>query len=218
MFECPAPEPGESIRFIGGKLRVSEPIRLNGRSIGTLMLLYDLGEISERIVLYGATVFGVLVAASLLALLFSSRLRTAIATPISELVAATTSVSQTGDYSIRAQKLSGDELGVLVDRFNEMLVGIQSRDNDLKEALADKEAALHEAERERERFVFLAESVPQKIFTAEPNGNVDYYNQQWFAFYRFDLGADHNFGLDPICSSGRCRRKRTSVAAFDRDR
>jgi PAS domain S-box-containing protein len=33
-----------------------------------------------------------------------------------------------------------------------------------------------------ERFRFLAESMPQKIFTAKPNGDVDYFNQQWTEF------------------------------------
>ena len=33
-----------------------------------------------------------------------------------------------------------------------------------------------------ERFRFLAESMPQKIFTAAPNGDVDYFNQQWMEF------------------------------------
>ncbi len=33
-----------------------------------------------------------------------------------------------------------------------------------------------------ERFRFMAESMPQKIFTAKPNGDVDYFNQQWMEF------------------------------------
>jgi len=33
-----------------------------------------------------------------------------------------------------------------------------------------------------ERFRFMAESMPQKIFTAKPNGEVDYFNAQWTAF------------------------------------
>ncbi|CAN5760640.1 hypothetical protein BH20PSE1_BH20PSE1_04300 [soil metagenome] len=33
-----------------------------------------------------------------------------------------------------------------------------------------------------ERFRFMAESMPQKIFTAKPNGDVDYFNQQWTKF------------------------------------
>ncbi|MGH8759619.1 MAG: PAS domain S-box protein, partial [Burkholderiales bacterium] len=33
-----------------------------------------------------------------------------------------------------------------------------------------------------ERLRFMAESMPQKIFTAKPNGDVDYFNQQWTEF------------------------------------
>jgi PAS domain S-box-containing protein len=33
-----------------------------------------------------------------------------------------------------------------------------------------------------ERFRFLAETMPQKIFTARPDGDVDYFNCQWMAF------------------------------------
>jgi len=67
----------------------------------------------------------------------------------------------------RAQKVSGDELGVLVDRFNEMLTGIQSRDNSLTKALKDREEALRDVEKATERFRFLAKSMPQKIFNCD---------------------------------------------------
>ncbi len=43
----------------------------------------------------------------------------------------------------------------------------------------EAEEALRES---AERFRFLAESMPQKIFTAKPNGDVDYFNQQWTEF------------------------------------
>lgn len=33
-----------------------------------------------------------------------------------------------------------------------------------------------------ERFRFMAEAMPQKIFTATPSGNVDYINEQWMEF------------------------------------
>lgn len=33
-----------------------------------------------------------------------------------------------------------------------------------------------------EKFRFLAESMPQKVFTAKPNGDVDYFNPQWTEF------------------------------------
>ena len=179
---CPAPDPRETIRDTAGGLSVSEPVMLDGRRMGTLVLFYDLREISERLELYGGTVFGVLISVSFIAFLLSSRLRSVIANPISRLVNATTAVSETGDYTIRAERLSGDELGVLVDRFNEMLSGIQSRDYDLKKALGEREAALREAEEERQRFHFMAESMPQKIFTAGPNGDSLYLNRLWMDF------------------------------------
>jgi PAS domain S-box-containing protein len=181
-FACPPPTSQGGIQPVGADLVVSEPIVLKGKRIGTLMLLYDLGEVGERTRLYGSAVLGVLLVSSLIAFLLSSKLRAAIATPVSQLVRAAAAVSETGDYSIRAEKLSGDELVVLVDRFNEMLSGIQSRDNALKDALFDREIALRGAEEERARFHFMAESMPQKIFTAKPNGDVDYLNKQWFEF------------------------------------
>jgi PAS domain S-box-containing protein len=159
-----------------------------------LALLYDLDELSERVELYGATVLAVLLLSSLIAFLLATRLRAVIANPISQLVHATTTVSETSDYSIRVQKLAGDELGVLVDRFNEMLAGIQSRDNSLKTALAEREGALREAEKAKERFRFMAESMPQKIFTASPNGDVDYFNRQWTEFTGLSLEQIENRG------------------------
>jgi len=185
--DCPPAQRGDGVRFVGDRLTVSQTILLDNRPLGTLILSYDLTEIGERIRLYGGTVLSVLLFASLLALLLSARLRTIIATPISHLVSAATAVSQTGDYSIRAQKLSEDELGALVDRFNEMLAGIQSRDNDLKNAL-------HKVDQERERFHFLAESMPQKIFTATPTGENDYLNRQWMEFTGLSFAQMQGWG------------------------
>jgi PAS domain S-box-containing protein len=178
---CPPASPDQQgIR--NNQLTLSRPILLSGRRIGTLALVYDLAEIVERVQVFGATVLGVLLVSSLIAFLLSSRLRDAIAAPVAHLAHATTLVSETEDYSVRAQKLSGDELGLLVDRFNEMLAGIQLRDLRLRTALREREQALRDAEDARERFRFMAESMPQKIFTATPGGDVDYLNYQWMEF------------------------------------
>ena len=172
---CAAGGERNGFQFKKDDVTVAHAIVLSGRRIGTLILIYDLDEIAERTQVYGATVFGVLLISGLLAFLLSSKLRATIADPISQLVRATTSVSETGDYAIRAQKLSSDELGVLVDGFNAMLAGIQLRDSNLQTALRDREEAFRQ-------FRFMAESMPQKIFTAAPNGEIDYLNQQWTEF------------------------------------
>jgi PAS domain S-box-containing protein len=180
--QCPPAGSSDDVRFNKEYVTLSHAIVLVNRRIGTLVLLYDLEEVIERVKLYGSTVVACILLSGLVAFLISSSLRTLITAPISQLVRATRSVSETSDYSIRAQKLSGDELGVLVDRFNDMLDGIQSRDNNLRKALLDREEALREAENARERLRFMAESMPQKIFTATPAGDVDYFNRQWMEF------------------------------------
>ena len=191
--QCPSAESNDNVRFNKENVTLSHAIVLGNRRIGTLVLRYDLEEVIERVKLYGSTVVGCILLSSLVAFLISSRLRTLITAPISQLVQATTSVSETSDYSIRARKLSGDELGVLVDRFNDMLDGIQSRDNNLRKALLDREEALREAENARERLRFMAESMPQKIFTATEAGVVDYFNRQWLEFTGLAIGEAANW-------------------------
>ncbi|HEY4362028.1 MAG TPA: ATP-binding protein [Bryobacteraceae bacterium] len=199
---CPAARGSNELRFGSSGVTVSQAIVLSGRRVGTLMLFYDLGEITERIEVFGAIVLGVLLMSSVIAFLLSSRLRSIIATSISQLVSASRSVSETNDYSIRARKVSNDELGVLADRFNEMLAGIQSRDDTLRAALRDREEALHDAETARERFRFMAESMPQKIFTATPRGDVDYFNQQWTEFTGLAFKAIQNWGWTQFVHPG----------------
>ncbi len=155
---CPAPESDEHIHFGDGVLRVSRPIARD-RRLGTLVLVYDLGEVYERVRIYGITVVGVFLFSTLVAFLLSSRLRSLITTPIIELAEVTTRVSKSRDYSNRAQKFSGDELGLLVDGFNEMLSGIQSRDNELRNALLAREVALDDAQKARDSLEITLASV-----------------------------------------------------------
>jgi PAS domain S-box-containing protein len=184
---CPSPDRTDEVTYDHNDLKVSHGIMQDGERVGTLMILYDLSELGERRRIYGTTVLGVLLVSSLVAFLLSSNLRSLIANPISQLVNATTAVSETNDYSIRARKMSGDELGVLVDRFNEMLAAIQLRDNNLIKAIHEREDALRDVEKARERFRFMAESMPQMIFTATPGGDADYFNRQWTDFTGLSL-------------------------------
>ena len=142
---CPAPQPGSDVRVNRGILTVSRPIVWKGDRLGTLVLAYDLDQLYDRLQLYGAVVTCVFLFSTLAALVLSTRLRSVITTPITELAKVSTLVSSSRDYSIRARKSSGDELGLLVDAFNDMLSGIQSRDAELRHALLAREEALNDA-------------------------------------------------------------------------
>jgi PAS domain S-box-containing protein len=76
-----------------------------------------------------ACIAGILLLAStLVAFLLSSRLQRVLSRPILELAETVRVVAQEKDYSVRARPQNEDELGQLIDGFNEMLGQIQQRD------------------------------------------------------------------------------------------
>ena len=69
-----------------------------------------------------------------IALLLSARLQGLVSQPIGALADTARQVSSRGDYSLRAQRTTDDELGLLVDAFNRMLERIQLREQELSAA------------------------------------------------------------------------------------
>ncbi|MEK6321780.1 MAG: chemotaxis protein CheB [Acidobacteriota bacterium] len=81
------------------------------------------------------------------------------------------------------ERPDGSRIAVIVnfaalkDARGEIIGAITSFD-DITELKRAQEALRQSAE----RFRFMAESMPQKMFTARPNGEMDYFNQQWTEF------------------------------------
>jgi signal transduction histidine kinase len=143
---CSQPHADEVVGSAMEQLEVTQPVMLRGQNIGTLTLVYDLDEIFQRVWLYGGLVLGMLVLASVFAVALSQKLRTLIAAPLLELANLVTSVTRTKNYGIRARLRSPDEVGTLVHAFNEMLAGIQFRDDELRHALTAERAAVQQVE------------------------------------------------------------------------
>jgi signal transduction histidine kinase/DNA-binding response OmpR family regulator len=128
----PASVPDVGYKFANQHLEVSETVKLDGHPIGTVYVRSDLGELHDRITRYAFTLLGVFCAAAGLAFFLASRLQRFIANPIQHLAETAQVVSTQRNYSVRAVKESCDELGQLIDVFNEMLTQIQIRDAGLK--------------------------------------------------------------------------------------
>ncbi|MEO8660462.1 MAG: PAS domain S-box protein [Bryobacteraceae bacterium] len=173
---CPSPGPEAGIRSTPEGLVVSQPIMLQSRSIGTVVLLYDLDEVGQRVRVFGTTVLIVLLISSVFAFWVSAGLRALVAAPILELAQAVTAVSKTKNYGIRARRLSGDETGVLTDAINEMLAGIQTRDTDLRKALVGRENALASAENAREFLATTLASIGDAVISTDTEGRVVFAN------------------------------------------
>ncbi len=113
-------------------LELHQGIVLDGESIGTVYIRSDLHELHARLKLYAGVGVAVMAFASLVAYLLSSTLQRIISSPILHLASTMKRISREKKYSIRANKQNRDELGTLVDGFNEMLGQIELRDQQLE--------------------------------------------------------------------------------------
>ncbi|MEY2510708.1 MAG: hypothetical protein QOE26_1471 [Verrucomicrobiota bacterium] len=123
-----------SQHFSEGRLDTYHDVILAGEFIGTVYIASDLTEIADRTTRYILIIGVVMVGALFLAFLLSRKLQEAISRPISHLAGVVEAVATEKNYSIRATKQGEDELGRLIDGFNEMLNQIQAQDSALQEA------------------------------------------------------------------------------------
>ena len=114
-------------------LSVGHSVTLDGERIGWVYVRSDLGEMHARLRRYELLMLAVLAVASLVALALASQLQHVISRPVLRLAATAREVTQRRDYSVRATRGGDDEIGALIDGFNEMLAQIQRRDEQLRE-------------------------------------------------------------------------------------
>jgi two-component system, sensor histidine kinase and response regulator len=143
----------DSSRFTSKRVLIFQAINFQGEKVGTVFLEGDTVEYKQLLVGY-LFFFGLIVAVvSLGAYAMAGRLQRPISNPILELAWTTKMVTSTRDYAIRAGKHSEDEVGVLIDGFNEMLGQIQNRDAELRHAREDLERRVDERTAELEQEV-----------------------------------------------------------------
>jgi signal transduction histidine kinase/ActR/RegA family two-component response regulator/HAMP domain-containing protein len=114
---------------------------------GTIFLESDLDELHQRESRYAGIIMLFMVASSLVTLFLSSLLQRVITRPIFALAETARAVTAEKNYSVRVAKYGRDELGQLVDAFNDMLGGIQDRDSKLQNAKDELEARVLERTR-----------------------------------------------------------------------
>ena len=136
------PEAGSAFHFEKEHLVLFRGITLKGEKIGAIYLKSDLREMHDRKVNYAGMIVLFVLASSFVTFLLSSLLRRIVSEPILHLSETAKTVSSEKNYAVRAVKKGQDELGRLIDVFNEMLTGIQERD-----------AALHQAHDKLEKRV-----------------------------------------------------------------
>jgi len=123
----------KSYRFSNKYLDLVRPIILANakKKVGSVFIRADLTELYLSLKWFVGIVGCVMLVCLFLAYIMSLRLQRIIYNPISTLAKTMDIVSSKKEYSARAEKNSNDELGILIDGFNEMLGQIQDRDEEL---------------------------------------------------------------------------------------
>src|SRR6476660_732625 len=174
-------------RIDGNRILLAQPVMLDGKREGTLYLLADLQAMTSQLLkLYGGIFALVLAASLLLAFLLSSQFLRFITNPILQLAGTARTVADHKDYSVRADKVCGDEVGILTDAFNQMLTQIQSQDNALQGAQRELREQVNALQREigerqrdeaaHDRLTAILEATPDIVISSDPNGSALYLN------------------------------------------
>ncbi len=118
-----------------------QDIVLDRERIGTLYVWSDLQKSSLRMTRYASIALLVLALSFLVAVILSTRLQRIISGPVLKLAVTARQVSADKDYSVRAAKHGNDEVGILIDAFNDMLAQIQEQNSQLSSAKRKAEDA-----------------------------------------------------------------------------
>jgi signal transduction histidine kinase len=130
----------DDVRVQQRELVVFRRVMERGNTLGTVYLRADY-QLYGRVGSYAGIALAVLVVAMGVAWLTSMRLQRLVTRPILAIGTIAREVVVQRDYSRRAQKMSDDEVGSLVESFNNMMVEIEHRTQ-------ESEAALREVARE----------------------------------------------------------------------
>jgi two-component system sensor histidine kinase/response regulator len=140
-----------------GVLILARPIELNGEQVGSICIRSDQSELYARIVRYLLLTMIALVVPALIAIMAYSRVLIILIKPILGLTGTARLVSLTRTYSIRAAPGPQDEIGELIEAFNEMLGEIETREQQLarhrdhlEEVVSERTAELQTAKEKAE--------------------------------------------------------------------
>ena len=130
----------------GSRLHLYEPIDFLGERLGTIYLQSDMRDLIANVGTQFLTAGLGFVLLIMLTTFLSSRFQSLITFPILQLAATASRIAADADYSRRVEKPSNDEIGLLVDRFNQMLETIEEQDTALRAArdqLEDRGPSAH---------------------------------------------------------------------------
>jgi two-component system, sensor histidine kinase and response regulator len=205
-FIPPAPLPDQNL-IVSGNMLVFRGIWLDGELIGSIYVKSDLGELHGRVVRFSEIILAAFLLSLVTSLLLASHLQRLISEPIGQLARTASEVSHRKDYSLRVTRGNDDEIGFLVDKFNEMLEQIEHRESalqsvhdglerrvdertrELQKEVAVRTRAEHELEERKSFLNSLIENLPIAIVAIDDDDAVQMSNPAFETLFRYSRQA-----------------------------
>ena len=149
--------PPLGVRMEHGTLILVRPVELNGERVGTLSIRSGQSELYARIARYLLLMLATLAIPAVIAIFAYAKVLRVLVNPILKLTGTARLVSLTRTYSIRAARGPHDEVGELIEAFNEMLGEIETRErqvarhrDQLEDVVSERTAELKTAKEKAE--------------------------------------------------------------------
>jgi signal transduction histidine kinase/ActR/RegA family two-component response regulator len=141
--------------FSGSTLMMAYPIRHEDERVGTVYLEGS-HDMMGRIATYGFILTAVMFMGLGIAVLFFNRLLRRVSRPLDEMTQVAHEVMTKRAWGLRARETEYQDIGVLVNAFNDMLAEVQARTGELEIEMAERvraEQSLRQADRRKDEFL-----------------------------------------------------------------
>ncbi len=164
QIPCPV-HPTQSRLSISDSMEIYAPIELDGLQVGTLYMNLSLHWLEERWQQQLIFIFIVALFTIFIAFFIAKYLQKVLIKPIQKVTSTARDISEQQDYSLRAERGVRDELGDMVDVFNDMLNKVEQENDRLTAS--------------EEKFRQLSAVSPVGIFQINLEHQITYVNSRW---------------------------------------
>jgi len=171
---CPDKYNGQTTYFERTLLYVYQPIMLDKELLGIVYIKADLENTFLRKIQSITLLFAALFLATVITFLLTTPLLLVITNPLNKLLKTVHNINDKNDYSHRAVKQGSDEVGELVDAFNDMIATVEHQNTALTIA--------------KNHYLALYDDNPTMVFHLDVNGVIVSVNR--FGAKQLDLTSE----------------------------
>lgn len=172
--------------FSGDFLHIKESIMIEDKYLGTIYLRVSARPLREKISSFIINTIIVTVILLVISFLLTLGLQKFISGPILYLADLFNKVTEKKDYSLKIERESKDEIGILYKGFNNMMKEIHRQQEDLKEhkknlekMVEERTRELSEANADLSKLSIAVKDSPNIVMITKPDGEIEYVNPKF---------------------------------------